>query len=79
MEVEESEDSGEVWETEELEQAPVAVAPSPAPMPEADGGVTGERFHSSAEAHDANIRPSPTKPSGPDVDKYNATHCPYRS
>ena len=33
----------------------------------------------SAEAHDASFKNSPKRPTGEEVERHDATHCPYRS
>ena len=38
-----------------------------------------ENTNSSAEAHDARIKPSPTAPTAIEVARHDATHVPYRS
>ena len=38
-----------------------------------------ENTSSSAEAHDARIKPSPTAPTVMEVARHDATHVPYRS
>ena len=50
-----------------------------ADVPAQTGRVPFETEIPTAEAHDAKIKSSPERPTADEVERHDATHCPYRS
>ena len=70
------EDEDKAWDFAHVDE--LQEAEGMEPDVEASRNQRGE-VSESPEAHQARVKPGPTRPSSEEVAKHDATHCPYRN